>query len=138
MKMNEQKSGHTPGPWKVAGTCHVHETPDGRFYHVSHITVADDYANNPYDPYVAEISSRGRYCSESEAHKPGGEQAANARLIAQSPAMLSALKKAYDELARIADNQAGISEEELTDIARPDLNLIEELQEIITRAGGVS
>jgi len=81
---------HTPGPWKVAGSCHVRQSADGKFFHTAHITLADDYAENPC---IAEIDHRGRYSTEeSKAHSPSQEQAANARLIAAAPDLLAALE----------------------------------------------
>lgn len=40
-------------------------------------------------------------------------------------ALVDALKDCRDDLSRIAANQENISEEDLTDIARPDYNVIE-------------
>ncbi len=93
-------STHTPGPWKVAGSCHVLPTVDGLYYHVAHVTVADDYAPNPM---IAEVSTRGRYCSRAEAHSPSPEQTANARLIAAAPDLLAALEWVIDYAPTGAD-----------------------------------
>ena len=89
---------HTPGPWKVSGSCRVKEAAGGTFYHVAHVVLADDSDPNPC---VAEVGSRGRYCSRArEAHRPGPEQAANARLIAAAPDLLAACRLAVDALTR--------------------------------------
>ena len=47
------------------------------------------------------------------------------RLKTEIAELVEALKNARDDLARIHANQSGISEEELTDIARPDSNVID-------------
>lgn len=50
------------------------------------------------------------------------------------PELLEALKEATEELERLANNQNGISEEDLTDIARPDANVIDRAREAISNA----
>ena len=84
------KTTHTPGPWKVAGSCHVKEGANGLFYHVAHVTLADDFNKHPC---IAEVDPRDRFCSEREAHFPSPEQAANARLIASAPELLAAIEQ---------------------------------------------
>ncbi len=50
--------------------------------------------------------------------------------------LIEALKDAAAELIRLHENQADIEEEDLTDIARPDENVIVKIQDAILKAEG--
>lgn len=98
METNIKAATHTPGPWKVAGSCHVHQNYIGQWYHVAHVTTADDYHPTPC---IADVCNRDDYHdSERAAHRPSGEQLANARLIAAAPELLALLTEVADHVAK--------------------------------------
>lgn len=113
----------TKGPWKVGKSCHVNGTMDRHWYHVSHVCMADDFATNPC---IAEVCHRGQYRdTEKSAHRPTEEQAANARAIAQVPAMVHFLRRIADGREYVRGYETGLALDELQVDARAILRAVE-------------
>lgn len=105
-------SKHTRGPWNCNRA-----SAAGRNVIVSENATVD----------ICVLSNRDKTPSEIDA---------NARLIAAAPELLEALIACHAELNRLIANQAGISDEDLTDIARPDINVVEDATTAIAKATG--
>jgi hypothetical protein len=103
MTTEARKVGHTPGPWTIE---------DGRIY----VAPRDEYAflgekiADVYHPHCGWVESQAGENSHPEAE-------ANARLIAESPAMLEALERAEQKLTAYVGICSG--DKELTDAVLP-------------------
>jgi len=100
---------HTPGPWSV----------------------------DPVDWDMVTSDQDGlAIATLDHPDRSDDDNLANARLIAAAPELLSMLQDAYADLSRISDNQSGISDEDLTDIAIPDMTLLDQIRITIAKAKG--
>lgn len=84
--MNQLRTAHTPGPWRVINYSSTSEIK-------GFIAVV---GSNEVPEHICDVFPFG--------HRPGGikreleQHAANARLIAAAPAMLEALEQALDDM----------------------------------------
>ena len=125
--------GHTPGPWEIVPLKHrggrsntyriqqaAQRYPRLEYMHDVHLLIAETFghrfgaADNVPRDTLQDLANSGRE----------GCQAANARLIAEAPAMLAALKRLSDAIKPIRDGerngaafgQLSISDDEIRSI----------------------
>ena len=106
----------TPGPWTVAGSCHIRQTVDGKWYHEAHIACADETM-----PCIAQVHCREYRDTERQALRADPEAAANARLIAAAPEMAEALRAMVGWADMFRDSLAYESGRKHIDAARAAL-----------------
>lgn len=80
-----QVTPHTPGPWMVG---ELRRDEDGDF-------VRAIRADSPGGPYICDVWPMGE---DFDPDSTGAERDANARLIAQSPALLDACREVHEML----------------------------------------
>lgn len=103
---------HTPGPWEYAETpCIYHQAEIGRTYSV--------YGRNDFSGPIALLRR------DSNERIPFEDAEANARLIASSPELLSALRRAEAALSFFIDDEG-----------EPDVEALDEARAAIAKAEG--